>query len=52
MLWTTPALEVVKMDAEVGSYQVDEEPAQPLQRQHWLKGDELDDEDAQPSHTS
>ena len=26
MEWTTPAYEELKMDAEIGSYQVDEEP--------------------------
>ena len=29
MEWTTPAFDEIKMDAEVGSYQEDRDPAEP-----------------------
>lgn len=30
MAWTTPTFEELKMDAEIGSYQQDDEPASPV----------------------
>ena len=30
MKWTTPTFVEVKMDAEIGSYQMDEEPTSPI----------------------
>ena len=42
MTWTTPTFEEVKMDAEIGSYQEDTDPARevPFARQHEERADE------------
>ncbi len=42
MTWTTPTIEEVKMDAEIGSYQEDTDPAReaPFARHHEEPTDE------------